>query len=72
MQFQCLFTFRRVLVAAVVCVGVLSACTPLFASSILYGLTQDDRLLTINPTTGAAALVGSIGSPASISPIGLA
>jgi hypothetical protein len=72
MPLQRLFTFRRMLAATVACLSVLSASTPLFASSILYGITQGDQLLTIDPTTGNASLIGSIGSPSSISPIGLA
>ena len=72
MQVKSLFAVRRMLAATLACLGVISASTPLFASPILYGLTQDDKLLTIDTTTGAATLVGSIGAPASISPIGLA
>jgi hypothetical protein len=72
MQVKCLFAVRGVLAAALACLGVMFASTPLFASSILYGITQDDRLVTIDTTTAAATVIGSTGNPATVSPIGLA
>lgn len=50
-------------------------CVALQAGEILYGITADDNLITIDPTTGAGTLIGQIslgGSPTSIGAIGLA
>lgn len=50
-------------------------CGAAHAGEILYGVTADDNLITIDPTTGAGTLVGAItfgGSPFAIGAIGLA
>jgi uncharacterized protein (TIGR03382 family) len=54
---------------------VLCLTASLQAGEILYGITADDNLITIDPTTGQGTLVGALelgGSPIAIGAVGLA
>jgi hypothetical protein len=67
-----MLTISRLAAMAVLVSGL---CVALQAGEILYGITADDNLITIDPTTGAGTLVGQIslgGSPTSIGAIGIA
>jgi hypothetical protein len=42
--------------------GVLSAASPAQAAPVLFGITFDEQLITINLTTGQGTLVGNLDS----------
>jgi len=64
-------TSRFGLVAAI----ALTLSATSYGGQILYGITDDDNLISINTTTGAGTLIGAItlgGNPIDVAPLGLA
>jgi hypothetical protein len=51
-------------------VGAVLCASPVAAAPILYGVTAGNKLITVDPLTGAAALVGTFAT--STTPLGLA
>src|SRR5579872_2521092 len=53
-------TGKKILTGVLLCLAVSMVSRPLRADAVLYGVTLDDNLISINTATGAGTLIGTL------------